>query len=49
MQTQEGVAAGGHDTLHAIGAIILQLMVSFVIGHLVRPLIGGWVARHKNW
>lgn len=40
--------AGGHDTLHAIGAIILQLMVPFVIGHLSRPLIGGWVARHKK-
>ncbi|MGL9722247.1 bile acid:sodium symporter family protein [Sodalis sp. (in: enterobacteria)] len=48
MQTQEGAAAGGHDTLHAIGAIILQLMVPFVIGHLARPLIGGWVARHKK-
>lgn len=47
MHTQEG-AAGGHDTLHAIGSIILQLMVPFIIGHLSRPLIGGWVARHKT-
>lgn len=46
MQTQEGASHGG--TLHAIGSIILQLMVPFVVGHLARPLIGGWVARHKK-
>lgn len=45
MHTQE---EGGADTLHAIGAIILQLMVPFVVGHLSRPLIGKWVARHKK-
>ncbi|MCG8707751.1 bile acid:sodium symporter [Brenneria sp. 4F2] len=40
---------GGHtDTLHAIGSIILQLMVPFVIGHLSRPLIAGWVDRHRK-
>ncbi|ACS85696.1 bile acid:sodium symporter family protein [Musicola paradisiaca] len=36
------------DTLHAIGAIIMQLMVPFVIGHLSRPLIGKWVDRHRK-
>ncbi|EJF31486.1 MULTISPECIES: bile acid:sodium symporter family protein [Enterobacteriaceae] len=44
MQTQEGAT----DTLHAIGKIIMQLMVPFVIGHLSRPLIGKWVDRHKK-
>lgn len=44
MQTQEGST----DTLHAIGKIIMQLMVPFVIGHLSRPLIGKWVDRHKK-
>ncbi len=44
MQTQEGTI----DTLHAIGKIIMQLMVPFVIGHLSRPLIGKWVDRHKK-
>ncbi|NIF47662.1 MULTISPECIES: bile acid:sodium symporter family protein [Enterobacteriaceae] len=44
MQTQEGTT----DTLHAIGKIIMQLMVPFVIGHLSRPLIGKWVDRHKK-
>ena len=34
--------------LHAIGSIILQLMVPFVVGHLARPLIGKWVDRHRK-
>jgi len=39
---------GSSDTLHAIGKILLQLMVPFVVGHLCRPLIAGWVTRHKK-
>ncbi|TKI05671.1 bile acid:sodium symporter family protein [Martelella alba] len=46
MQTQEGGGAG--NTLHAIESIVMQLMVPFVAGHLSRPLIGGWVNRHKK-
>ncbi len=45
MNTQEG---GSTNILHAIGSIILQLMVPFILGHLSRPLIGAWVARHKK-
>ncbi|EEQ05519.1 hypothetical protein yberc0001_21090 [Yersinia bercovieri ATCC 43970] len=45
MQTQ----GGDTDTLHAIGSIIMQLMVPFIVGHLSRPLIAKWVERHKNW
>lgn len=44
MDTQEGST----DTLHAMGKIIMQLMVPFVIGHLSRPLIGRWVDKHKK-
>ena len=36
------------DTLHAIESIILQLMVPFVIGHLARPWLAGWIGRHKK-
>ncbi|BDH46101.1 bile acid:sodium symporter [Salmonella enterica subsp. enterica serovar Choleraesuis] len=39
---------GSTDTLHAIGSIVLQLMVPFIVGHLSRPLIGRWVDRHKK-
>ncbi|MEA9391137.1 bile acid:sodium symporter family protein [Acerihabitans sp. TG2] len=45
MRTQEG---GSMNILHAIGSIILQLMVPFILGHLARPLIGAWVAKHKK-
>ncbi|QPR27210.1 bile acid:sodium symporter [Edwardsiella hoshinae] len=44
MQTQ----GDGIDSLHAIGAIILQLMVPFVLGHLSRPLTASWVGRHRR-
>lgn len=44
MHTQGGQT----DTLHAIGSIILQLMVPFLLGHLSRPLIAGWVERHRK-
>ncbi|AUH00768.1 bile acid:sodium symporter [Prodigiosinella confusarubida] len=40
---------GKTDTLHAIGSIIMQLMVPFVVGHLSRPLIAHWVERHRKW
>lgn len=46
IQTHEG---GAHtDTWLAIKDIILQLMVPFIVGHLSRPLIAGWVEKHKK-
>ncbi len=33
--------------LEAMGKILLQLLVPFVAGHLLRPWIGGWVARKR--
>lgn len=44
MQTQQGDVG----MLEAIGKIVLQLMVPFVVGHLSRPLIGRWVDKHKK-
>jgi sodium/bile acid cotransporter 7 len=40
-----GGANGGG--LASVEKIVLQLLVPFVAGHLLRPLIGGFVARHK--
>jgi sodium/bile acid cotransporter 7 len=39
--------SGGHATssLGSIGRILLQLMVPFVVGHLLRPLIGKLIQR----
>lgn len=43
--------AGGQGTmgspLESIGKILLQLLVPFVAGHLLRPWIVGWVARRR--
>jgi len=35
------------DPWTAIGKILLQLLVPFLAGHLLRPWIGGWVDRHR--
>ena len=37
--------AAQHDTLANIGRITLQLLVPFVVGHLLRPWRGGFVQR----
>ncbi len=46
-----GVLAGSQggmaDPLHAVGAIMLQLLVPFVAGHLLRPWIARWVERQR--
>lgn len=42
MQLKGGVSLG------AVGAIIGQLLVPFIAGHLVRPLIVDWVERHRR-
>lgn len=35
-------------SLDAIEAIMLQLLLPFAAGHALRPLIGGWIDRHKK-
>jgi sodium/bile acid cotransporter 7 len=39
------VASGGLD---AVGRIVLQLLVPFVLGHMLRPWLGGWVQRRAR-
>ena len=39
--------AGGAISLESIEGIVLQLLLPFVVGHLMRPWIGGFVAKHK--
>jgi sodium/bile acid cotransporter 7 len=46
-----GVMAGAHGNgvdLKGMGEIAAQILLPFVVGHLMRPLIGDWVARHKQ-
>ncbi len=38
--------AGGFS-LSSLGAIVLQLLLPFVVGHLSRPLTAAFIARHK--
>ena len=40
--------AGAASSLDSIGRILLQLMVPFMAGHLLRPWIGAWVKRHAK-
>jgi solute carrier family 10 (sodium/bile acid cotransporter), member 7 len=42
MQTQGGVSLDG------IGKVVMQILIPFLIGHLVRPWIRQWVERHRR-
>lgn len=45
-----GLMAGAHGGgigIEGVGKIAAQILLPFVAGHLLRPWIGGWVARHK--
>lgn len=46
-----GLMAGAHGgavNLKGVSEIAAQILLPFVIGHLLRPWIGGWIARHKQ-
>ena len=40
--------AAASKSFDSIGRILLQLMLPFVVGHLARPWIGGWIHRRKH-
>lgn len=39
---------GGLVSPGSLGKIIVQMLLPFVVGHLCRPLLGGWAARNKS-
>lgn len=41
-------AHGGGVNLDSIESIVMQLLVPFIAGQLVRPWIGAWALRHKK-
>jgi sodium/bile acid cotransporter 7 len=45
MQVQRGVQI---SAWHSVTAILLQLLAPFLAGHLLRPLIGGFIDRNKK-
>jgi sodium/bile acid cotransporter 7 len=40
--------AHAQPSLSGATAIVGQLLLPFIVGHLLRPWLGGWVARHKG-
>jgi sodium/bile acid cotransporter 7 len=46
-----GLMAGAHGGSIGFGGmvtIVFEIVIPFIVGHLARPLIGGWVARNKQ-
>jgi sodium/bile acid cotransporter 7 len=41
-------AAGGSSAWHTVWNIVLQLLVPFVAGQLLRPAIGNWIERNRG-
>ena len=41
------LSAHGGFSAHAVGDIVLQLLLPFAVGQLARPWIGAWVGRNK--
>jgi sodium/bile acid cotransporter 7 len=41
-------AAGGTSAWHTVWNIVLQLLVPFVAGQLLRPVIGKWIERNRG-
>lgn len=44
----DGGSGGGMDGLGSAQKIATQLLLPFVVGHLLRPVIGKWVDTHKK-
>ncbi|PLZ02254.1 bile acid:sodium symporter [Burkholderia sp. WAC0059] len=40
-------SSGGGSPWHTVWDIVLQLLVPFVAGQLLRPVIGGWIDRNR--
>ncbi|MEI9850934.1 MAG: bile acid:sodium symporter family protein [Sphingomonas sp.] len=41
-------ASGMNFSFASVETILLQLLLPFAAGHALRPVIGGWVGRHKK-
>jgi solute carrier family 10 (sodium/bile acid cotransporter), member 7 len=41
-------SAAGGSAWHTVGNIVLQLLVPFVAGQMLRPVIGRWIDKHKS-
>jgi solute carrier family 10 (sodium/bile acid cotransporter), member 7 len=41
-------AAGSRSPWHTVGNIVLQLLVPFIAGQLLRPIVSRWLDRHRR-
>ena len=41
-------AAASGSAWHTVGGIVVQLLLPFVAGQLLRPVIGGWIDRNRR-
>ncbi|HUH39930.1 MAG TPA: bile acid:sodium symporter family protein [Castellaniella sp.] len=48
MLSADTQALGGSSLWNAILKISVQILLPFVVGHLMRPVIGGWMDRHRK-
>lgn len=42
-------ASDASNTMQAVKKISMQLLLPFLVGHLMRPLIGKWIDRNRSW
>lgn len=49
LDTNTASATGSVSILDAILNISAQLLLPFVVGHLLRPWIGAWIERNQSW
>jgi sodium/bile acid cotransporter 7 len=43
------LAAHGTASLSAIGSLVTQLLLPFLLGQALQARVGGWVAKNKSW
>lgn len=48
LQADISALGGSGSLLRAIGRISLQILLPFVLGHLMRPLLAEWMSRHPK-
>lgn len=48
LQADTSALGGGSSLLRAMGDISLQILLPFLVGHLLRPIIGTWIDTHPR-
>jgi sodium/bile acid cotransporter 7 len=43
------LSANAEVSTRSVGRIVVQFLVPFILGQIVRPALGGWVTRNDHW